>query len=65
MLGTLVAKLIPQYSTFLLNKGINHCIKQCNFPKLTVLNVGCKDMLLKHSSSKYKLVNASIGIGGK
>ena len=41
---------------------INHCIKECNFPKLTVLNVGCKVMLLKNSPYKYKLVNGSIGI---
>ena len=62
MLGTPVAKIIPQYSTFLLNKGVNHCIKECNFPKLTALNVGCKVMLLKNSPHKYKLVNGSIGI---
>ena len=28
MLGTPDAKIIPQYSTFLLNKGVNHCIKK-------------------------------------
>ena len=62
MLGTTVAKLIPQYSTFLLNKGVNHCIKYCNFPKLTALNVGYKVMLLKNYPYKYKLVNDSIEI---
>ena len=62
MLGTPVAKIIPQYSSFLLNKGVNHCIKECNFPKLTALNVGCKVMLLKNSPHEYKLVNGSIGI---
>ena len=61
MLGTPVAKIIPQYTTFLLNKGIKHCIKECNFPKLTALNVGCNVMLLKKSPSEYKLVNGSIG----
>ena len=35
MLGTPVAEIIPQYSTFLLNKGVYHCIKEWNFPKLT------------------------------
>ena len=62
MLGTAVAKIITQYSTFMLNKGGNHCIKEYNFPKLTALNVGCKVMLLKNSPYKYKLVNGSIGI---
>ena len=57
-----VTKTIPQYSTFLLNKGVNHYIKECNFPKHTALNVGCNIMLLKNSSSEYKLVNGSIGI---
>ena len=61
MLGTTVAKIITQYSTFMLNKGGNHCIKECNFIKLIALNVGCKVMLLKNSPSEYKLVNGSIG----
>ena len=65
MLGTPVSKIVPQYSTFLLNKGVNHCIKKCNFPKITVLNVGCKVMLLKNFLSEYKFVNESIGITNK
>ena len=62
MLGTLVLKIISQCTTFLLNKGGNHCIKECNFIKLIALNVGCKVMLLKNSPFKYKRVNGSIGI---
>ena len=46
----------------MLYKGINHCVKECNFPKLTAFSVGCKVMLLKNSPSEYKLVNGSIGI---
>ena len=61
-LGTPVATIIPQYSTFLLNKGVNHCIEECNFLKLTTLNVRFKVMLLKSSPSEYKLVNGFIGI---
>ena len=46
MLHTPVAKIIPQYSTFMTSKGVNHCLKESNFPKLTSLNVGRKFMLL-------------------
>ena len=35
---------------------------QANSPKLTVLNVGCKVMLLINEIKEYKLVNGSIGI---
>ena len=65
MLGTLVSKISSQCTMFLLNKGGNYCIKECNFPKLTALNVGCKFILLKNSPSEYKLVNGSIGIVNK
>ena len=57
-----MTKIIPQYSTFLLNEGVNYCIIEYDFPKLTALNVGCKVMLLKNYPSKYKVVNSSIGI---
>ena len=35
---------------------------QSNSPKLTVLNVGCKVMLLINELKEYKLINGSIGI---
>ena len=62
MLGTQVVKNILQYTMFLLNKGVNHCIEECDFLKLTALNVRFKVMLLKSSPSEYKLVNGFIGI---
>ena len=46
----------------MISKGANHCLKECNFPKLTVLNVGCKVMLLINELKEYKLINGSIGI---
>ena len=64
-LGTPVAKIIPQYTTNMLYKGINHCVKECNFPKLTAFSVGCKVMLLNNSPSEYKFVNEYIGIVNK
>ena len=42
MLRPPVANIIPQYSTFMTSKGATHCLKECDFSKLTVLNVGCK-----------------------
>ena len=45
MLRTPVATIIPQYSTFMTSKGANHCLKESNFPKLTVSNVWCKFIL--------------------
>ena len=44
------------------SKGANHCLKESNFPKLTVLNVGYKVMLLINELKEYKLINGSIGI---
>ena len=62
MLRTPVAKIIPQYSTFMTSKGANNCLKESNFPKLTALNVGCKVMLLINEITEYKLINGFIGI---
>ena len=62
MLRLPVAKIIPQYSTFMTSKGANHCLKESNFPKLTALNVGCKVMLLINELKEYKLINGSIEI---
>ena len=62
MLRTPVTKIIPQYSTFMTSKGANHCSKECNFPKPTALDVGCKVMLLINELKEYKLINGSIGI---
>ena len=62
MLRTPVAKIIPRYSTFMTSKGSNHCLKKCNFPKLTALNVACKVMLLINELKEYKLVNGLIEI---
>ena len=62
MLRTPVAKRIPQLKIFMTSKGANHCLKECNFPKLTALNVGCKVMLLINEIKENKFVNESIGI---
>ena len=61
MLGTPVAKIIPQYQTSMTLRAGNYCLKGSNFPKLTVLNIECKFMLLKTILDHYKLVNWSIG----
>ena len=55
-----VATLIPQYSTVMTSKRANHCIKECHFSKLTVLNVGCKKLI--NELKEYKLINRSIVI---
>lgn len=57
MLGTPVAKIIPQYQTSMTLRAGNYCLKGSNFPKLTVLNIECKFMLLKTILDHYKLVN--------
>ena len=44
------------------SKGANYFLKECNFPKLTTLNVGCKVMILIVELKEYKLINGSIGI---
>ena len=62
MLRTTVAKIIPQYLTFMTSKGANYCLKESNFPKLIALNVGCKVMLLINELKEYKGINESIGI---
>ena len=62
MLRTPVANIIPQYSTFMTSKGANPCSKECNFPKPTALDVGCKVMLLINELKEYKLINGYIGI---
>ena len=59
---TPVAIIIPQYSTFMTSKGANHCLKECNFPTLPALNVGCKLVLLINELKEYTLINRSIGI---
>ena len=59
---TTVAKIIPQYSTFMTSKGVNHYLNESNFPKLTASNVGCKVMSLINELKEYKLINGSIGI---
>ena len=38
----------------MISRGANHCLKECNFPKLTALNVGCKVMLLINELKEYK-----------
>ena len=60
-LGTLVCKIFPSYSSIIIRKAVNHCIKEYNFPKLIALNAGCKDMLLMDILPDFKLVNESIG----
>ena len=44
------------------SKGAHCCLKECNFSKLTTLNVGCKGMLLINELKRCKPVNRSIGI---
>ena len=53
MLRTPVAKRIPQLKIFMTSKGANHCLKECNFPNLTALYVGCKGMLLINEIKEY------------
>ena len=57
MLRTPVAKIIPQYSTFMTSKGVNNYLKECNFLKLTALNIGYKVMLLSNELKEDKLIN--------
>ena len=57
MLRTQVAKIIPQYSTFMTSKGVNNYLKECNFLKLTALNIGYKVMLLSNELKEDKLIN--------
>ena len=57
-----VSKIIPQYKIFMTSKGANYSLKECNFPKLTTLNVGYKVMILIAELKEYKLINGSIGI---
>ena len=44
------------------SKGANYSLKECNFPKLTTLNVGYKVMILIAELKEYKLINGSIRI---
>ena len=60
-LGTPVFKFFPSYSSIMITKAVNHNIKEFNFPRRTVLNVGCKVMLLTNILLNFKLVNESIG----
>ena len=53
MLRTPVAKNIPQYSLLLTSKVAKHCLKESNFLKLTVLNVGYKVMPLINEFKEY------------
>ena len=62
MFSTPVAKHFPQYSTFMTFKEINHCLKDCNFQKVTALNIEYKLMSLKHFLHEYEIINGSIAI---
>ena len=44
------------------SKGAHCCLNECNFPKLTTLNVGCKGMLLINELKRCKPINGSIRI---
>ena len=56
-----MCKILPSYSSMMTTKAVNHCIKESNFPKLIVLNIGYKVMVLMNILPSFKLVNRSIG----
>ena len=55
-----MCKILPSYLSIMTTKTINHCIKESNFSKLTILNIGCKVMLLMNILLNFKFVNGLI-----
>ena len=56
-----MAAIHPQH-TSCRSDGKNHRVKETSHPKLTVLCVGAKVVLLKNFTVEYKLMNGAMGI---